>query len=458
MFWKVYPRFAGRFYRAMMLVLLATLVVELLAGCGPSGSNVPAVNQMETRKAETPVVPSLTQSSQTPLVMPSPSVTFAAAQLPTAEPTITPLAAPQAVRVGPDNFPEGVNPLSGLSVQTPENLGIPPVLVSISNYPKDARPQAGLSFSPLVFEIYIGVGVSRFLTVFYGDYPDVHADAKVGPIRSGRIPYESLRQLYRGSLVFASASSWVYPYLDEYTVVYGQDDTNLISARLPVAELKKIAEESRNRLGKPGLTGLLFDPEPPQGGNPASSIWIAYHHTDQIFWRYDSEAQGYLRFQESEEVSRFEQFTDSLTGEPLVFENVVFIFADHYFCTDTFFDIDLQYITRLPALAFRDGKMYEIFWTTGNQEYEKKTGRLRPVRFLDAEGEPFPLRNGQTWVVIVPRDTLYHETVDSQNYFDLRKKVEHGSGVWAIQFYQPAILDLSPEEGLCHFPWSSRDR
>ena len=249
-----------------------------------------------------------------------------------------------------------------------------------------------------MFEIYIGVGVSRFLTVFYGDYPDVSTEDEIGPIRSGRIPYESLRQLYRGSLVFASASQWVYPYLDEYTVVYGQDDTNLISARLPVVKLKEIAAESKARLGEPGLTGLLFDPLPPEGGSPAESIWIAYHYTDQIFWRYDPDAQGFLRFQEADQVSQFDQITDSLTNEPLVFENVVVLFADYHFYTDTFFDIDLQYISRLPALVFRDGRMYEIYWTTGNQEYEKKTGKLRPVRFMDAEGETFPLKNGQTWV------------------------------------------------------------
>ncbi len=426
--------------------MLSIVSFELLAGCSPATPTVQDSDLKtveETASSTMMVAGTGTALSATPSSIPTTAPTKSATLIP--ESTMTPVSIPQPERVGPDSFPADINPLTGLSVKNPENLHLPPVLVSISNYPKSARPQAGLSFSPLVFEIYIGVGVSRFLTVFYGDYPNVSTEDEIGPIRSGRIPYESLRQLYRGSLVFASASQWVYPYLDEYTVVYGQDDTNLISARLPVAELKEIAAESEARLGEPGLTGLLFDPLPPEGGNPAESIWIAYHYTDQIFWRYDPDAQGFLRFQEADQVSQFDRITDSLTNEPLVFENVVILFADYHFYTDTFFDIDLQYISRLPALAFRDGRMYEIYWTTGNQEYEKKTGKLRPVRFMDAEGESFPLKNGQTWVVIVPRYTPYHETVDSENYLDLRTKVEEGSGIWAIQFYQPEILDQPPE-------------
>jgi len=460
-----HPEFTRRLNRLLAVVTLVVFCAELVTGCSPAGFNEPAKGTQSAREISSPTwnaagttAISTTEAAAAPSETPLPAEMLASTRQPTFEPTLTPASAPQPERVGPDNFPPGTNPLTGLPVKQPEYLRIPPVLVSISNYPKAGRPQAGLSFSPLVFEIYIGVGVSRFLTVFYGEYPDISEDAEVGPIRSGRIPYESLRQLYRGSLVFASASSWVYPYLDEYTVVYGKDNTNLISARMPVTELKEIAVESKARLGEPGLTGLLFDPVPPPDGRPANSIWTAYHYTDQIFWRYDPAAQGYLRWQEGEAVSEFERYTDSLTGEPIVFENVVYLFADHYFCTDVFFDINLQYITRLPALAFRDGKMYEIYWTTGNQDYEKKTGRLRPVRFTDSEGEPFPLKNGQTWVVIIPRNTPYHETVDSQNYFDLRTKVEEGSGIWAIQFYPPEILDLPPEEDLCHFPWSSSDQ
>ena len=63
------------------------------------------------------------------------------------------------------------NPLTGLLVADPSLLELPAVLVSISHFPVTARPQAGLSFAPYVFEIYITEGATRFLTTFYGEFP-----------------------------------------------------------------------------------------------------------------------------------------------------------------------------------------------------------------------------------------------------------------------------------------------
>src|SRR5690554_1669749 len=124
-------------------------------------------------------------------------------------PQVSSSPAPQAVGysgpVGPEQFPPGVSPLTGLPVSNPENLEIPPVLMSITNFPVSARPQAGLSYSPFVFELYISEGMTRYLAAFYGDFPGesegvdgtnadgvFNQDASVGPIRSGRLPYESL--------------------------------------------------------------------------------------------------------------------------------------------------------------------------------------------------------------------------------------------------------------------------
>ena len=43
--------------------------------------------------------------------------------------------------------------------------------MSITNFPATARPQAGLSFAPFVYEYYITEGATRFLAVFYGQFP-----------------------------------------------------------------------------------------------------------------------------------------------------------------------------------------------------------------------------------------------------------------------------------------------
>ncbi len=93
--------------------------------------------------------------------------------VPEAPPTPTLVPAEEDPLLGPDleDFPPGVNPLTGLPVTDSTNLNLPAVLISVTNFPASARPQAGLSFAPYVFELFISEGMTRFLTLFYGDFP-----------------------------------------------------------------------------------------------------------------------------------------------------------------------------------------------------------------------------------------------------------------------------------------------
>lgn len=342
----------------------------------------------------------------------------------------------------PESNSSTINPLTGLPVENRDTLSYLPALVSITNFPVTARPQAGLSFSPFVFEMYIGEGMTRFLALFYGDYPRKDADNgipladdRVGPVRSGRLPYESLRKLYNGFLVMASASSNVKSSLNSFTNVWGSDTGNINSAMIPAEKLEEIASQNPSRIQTEMLSGLFFDKTSPEEGRPAHKIWIPFNYLNQVIWRYDPASEAYQRFQDDADGVTFIQATDRLNNQPLTYENVVVLFAYHNAKRETLIDIDLMYIDRLPALLFRDGKMYEIFWTTANGDYERKTGKVRPIRFIDAEGNPFPLKPGQTWVEIVQMFTQYNEAVDSEVYFDLKKKSSPGSGVWAIHFF-----------------------
>src|ERR1041385_7641037 len=104
----------------------------------------------------------------------SPTVITLTNSRPTQTTSISAIATPTAnatQTVAPTAAPANYNPLTGLSVEDPALLQIPAVLVSISHFPVTARPQAGLSFAPYVFEIYITEGATRFLTTFYGQYP-----------------------------------------------------------------------------------------------------------------------------------------------------------------------------------------------------------------------------------------------------------------------------------------------
>ena len=124
------------------------LVIFTLMACN-------SIQVAESTPSETPLATST--MTVTPTLSPSPTSTSQPRRLP--------------VTYGPDDFPPSINPLTGFAVPDPSLLDLPAVLVSISNSPASTRPQAGPGFAPWVFELFIGEGVTRFMNVFYGDYP-----------------------------------------------------------------------------------------------------------------------------------------------------------------------------------------------------------------------------------------------------------------------------------------------
>jgi hypothetical protein len=157
-----------------------------------------------------------------------------------------------------------------------------------------------------------------------------------------------------------------------------------------------------------------------------------------VRWIYDPSTGYYHRYQDQDDATTFVEATDRLNGKLLQFSNVIVLFTDIHFYDVTLFSTDLMNITKREALLFRDGKMYPIYWKTAVDDYSRHTGLLRPPRFVDAQGNPFPMKPGQTWVEIVPRFTPYFESVDEVNYLHLINNKKPGSGVWTVQFTAPA--------------------
>lgn len=356
---------------------------------------------------------------------------------------------------GSGQYAGAINPLTGLPVDDPSALNNPPALLSITNWPVSARPQAGLSYASMVFELYIGDGESRFLGMFYGDYPpEVQGDpvtsgtsvkndsqnTAVGPLRSARLPYESLRQFYNGFLVMASGFRGVLNNLSDYSNYYGSDSSDINSAFVDVADLKKIAAASNQKIDTTGLQSNVFDSTAPAGGSPAPDFWFIYNALNQIHWQYDPALEAYIRYQDLADGKTFVAASDRLNAETLSIENVILLFADHRYCTEYAFDINLLYVDKAPALLFRDGEVYELYWTTKNSEYEKTTGRLRPIRFVDANGDPFPLKPGQTWVHLVPYGTPVWEAPQSTDLYQMLGNEQPGSGNWVSRFYASLMI------------------
>jgi len=361
-------------------------------------------------------------------------------------PTITPEVYPsmQAV-VGPEDFPSGINPLTGLTENDLDLLSLPPALISISNFPPSARKiQGGLGSAAQVYEVYIGEGMTRFLSVFYGSYPDPEAlpsgqdmtvehPTGIGPIRSGRMVYESIRAHLNGFLVMASADSKVGSQLSETTNIYGSDSNDINSAMIDVSKLIDIAEEVEKPVTPEMLSGNSYNSKIPAEGVQATRLWIFYNALDQALWEYQPDLGGYYRYQDNaDESGQFTLMVDAFTGQPLLYENVIVLFAEHEFKRPTLIEINLDFIKQGKALLFRDGLMYKIFWTTRAGEFEKTTGLVRPIQYINYWYESFSLRPGQSWIHLVDINHRYWEA-DPDRPFNPKA----GSAFWSVRFYDP---------------------
>jgi len=338
------------------------------------------------------------------------------------------------------------NPMSGLPAEDPESLDLPPAMVAISNFPVSVRPQAGLSFAPLVYEFYIGEGMTRLLAFFYGDLPDSNgAETEIGPVHTGRLPDEGLRQLYQGFLVNSGASDNVGRNLYHETSLIAETDAQIGKIMVSSQRLNSIAEAEKEELDEMSDRGMRFDAAVPPNGLPAESFWLMYSYPNQIIWRYDPASGAYLRYQDKGDATTFERLDDRLTGEALTFENVIFFFAQHEAVYASLIDIKFTFFEQETAVLLRDGQLYKIYWSTRNIAQSAAEGKSSPIRFIDHSGDLFPLKPGQTWVEIVHPGAAYWESVDSDVYFDRASKTQEGSGHWSMVYEPPgAILD-TPE-------------
>jgi hypothetical protein len=299
------------------------------------------------------------------------------------------------------------------------------VLVKVGNYPASGRPHAGLSLADIVFEYYIGYGGNRFLALFYGQNA-----SQIGPVRSGRLVDPQIVSLYQGILGFESAYETIYNHifdvLGDRAITGGGGnicpaicDTGANTVISEFANSKALTELSSQRgveNQRYSLEGMAFDPETPDSGQDGEQALVLYNNTNRGEWRYDEESGKYLRWIEDTTGSDIEMIplVDRITEEQLAFSNVVVLFAYHDELAPTMHDINIwDNPTGTRAVVFRDGQAYDVTWTTPNKN--------QPIRFFDQNGEAFPLKPGNTWMVIM----------------GLNSDVSQDEGNWTFTFYLP---------------------
>jgi hypothetical protein len=194
--------------------------------------------------------------------------------------------------------------------------------------------------------------------------------------------------------------------------------------------MRELAEENLNPRQPVNYSGNLFSEELPDGGKPAQGIQVFYHSYTQSAWQYDPLSRTYLRWTDlADGKGTLFPATERLTGRQIAFENVIVILAEHNRYRHNQLEIDFTLGQTNFAYLFRDGQAFKIYWSTGNREWEKTTGLVRPMHFVDAEGDLVALHPGRTWIHIVTPFSAVSE---------------QGDGNWQVTFVQPYDPEDTP--------------
>jgi hypothetical protein len=321
---------------------------------------------------------------------------------------------------GPDNFPADINPLTGLSTD-PAWLDRRPMLIKVSNLPREVRPQSGLSRADIVFEYYTEEGTTRFIAIFYGKDAE-----QVGSIRSARLFDEHIVRMYRGFFVFGGGDTHVRERLygtglDERLVVEWQVGcpalcrpdplTNFLMAdTIAVREYLRAQGISDER--QP-LDGMRFQMQAPNDGQAVSRMFAWYSAVIYNRWDYDPPSGRYYRYVDVENTFSgqsevYKPLRDALGDVPIAADNVVFLLAPHEFYSESPEIVDIQFYASGPAYAFRNGQVYELEWARPNE-----TGILH-LNLKD--GEPFPLKPGTTWFEVMGTSSIITQSEESWRF------------------------------------------
>jgi len=316
--------------------------------------------------------------------------------------------------VGVDNLDSDVNPLTGLTSS---------ISPSATDLGWDAGyVQTATSANPTST---VEAGKSTAAPDNPGDVAALPAP-EVGPIRSMRLPYGKIGKFFQGGcIVSASGDPSVLAQVPGCHYVYG-DDSSVNDALLKITDLQSLAEN--NKTSYPiNYSGNLFNATPPAGGLPANAVNAIWNWQNQALFRYDPLSGTYQRNANLPDAPlSFSPQTDRLTGQQLLYDNIIVMYVKYTAQAETLMNIDLQTGNMGPSDLFRNGQLYHIYWNTVAQGYEQQTQLARPIRFTDAKGNPFPLAPGHTWVLVFTSASVTYEKTP-------------GSGLWTAEFHAPLV-------------------
>ena len=323
---------------------------------------------------------------------------------------------------GENAFEDGVNPITGEKWYGKYQ----PIGVNIDAHP-EALPHWGVSSADIIYEMPIQAdGSTRSYALFMGEIPSY-----AGPVRSGRVPMGSLREMWGGAWVFygwqtwyaanntvvdvvdwatkahsdaRQKGRWVFPFIEgterNYADLFHREKDGQHVAPHNVQIDMKAVEALFTE--EPPMHPFLFTEDGLDRGVNVSEITINYKTTKPAYvssYRYNEMTGLYDRYRNGE------AYYDALNGVSTSFANVIVVRTDVSWYNGAAQRPVIQLVGQGTAEIFQNGKYIRGTWVRSHaakaDDFDSLASRMV---FLDENGDEIPMKVGKTFVQIVNND------------------------------------------------------
>ncbi|WP_413363781.1 DUF3048 domain-containing protein [Lysinibacillus sp. 3P01SB] len=270
-----------------------------------------------------------------------------------------------------------------------------PILVTINNHP-DARPQSGIAYADVVYEMLAEGDVTRFLALYQSEIP-----TNLGPIRSARSYFvdmaKGLDAFYIAHGYSPEAKSMLTSGVADNINGMNYDGTlfqrsserkaphnSYMSGENVTAAAEKVGASLLYQ--KKVLYSFYEDLDSVKIGTKANEVSMNYSNSAfNSNYTYNAKDNLYTR------ASAGELTVDHLTGEPVQLSNVLFFEMAHRII-DNEGRRDIDITSGGVAYIAQQGMLREVKW-------ENRDGLLVAI---ESDGSDVLLVPGQTWIHFVP--------------------------------------------------------
>ncbi len=299
-----------------------------------------------------------------------------------------------------------INILSGFEISDTVK-GDRPIALMVENTP-DARPQSGLIYADMVFEVVDEAGITRYVAVYSSSEAEI-----VGPVRSARIYYAEIARSLDPVYVFwgtypecfdviknldmdvldgnemgyvaGTSSGW----RDYSRIEPGQDTAH--TAFMSTVALKEDAINYDYSL-KGGQSPLKFKEDSASSDRgDVSDITIDFStETYKAYFEYDRENNNYLKFVGGS------PHTDYETGNQIKVNNIIVMITNIEGPIDQYGHMIVRTTGTSDvgkALFFMDGNVTEGTW--------ERSSAFDPFTYRNKDGDTIFFNRGSTWVALI---------------------------------------------------------